>query len=135
MQQFVLFMATWLLCKGGLYTCAMKETLLQLILLLTQDKIRSLLEKTHQEKLDLNTNIQNRKDYRNPRWVSSDIASFVRVMKQVCESYSGFSLSFDFSIYKKLLQFLNIDETGSNYPKVGILSYRSELIICRHTPV
>lgn len=67
MQQFVLFMATWLLCKGGLYTCAMKETLLQLILLLTQDKIRSLLEKTHQEKLDLNTNIQNRKDYRNPR--------------------------------------------------------------------
>lgn len=65
MQQ--LFMATWLLCKGGLYTCAMKETLLQLILLLTQDKIRSLLEKTHQEKLDLNTNIQNRKDYRNPR--------------------------------------------------------------------
>ncbi|XP_058949079.2 SAP30-binding protein isoform X2 [Pocillopora verrucosa] len=52
-----------------------------------QDKIRSLLEKTHQEKLDLNTNIQNRKDYRNP------------------------------SIYKKLLQFLNIDETGSNYPK------------------
>lgn len=52
-----------------------------------QDKIRTLLEKTHQENLDLNTNIQNRKDYRNP------------------------------SIYKKLLQYLNIDETGSNYPK------------------
>lgn len=52
-----------------------------------QEKIQTLLEKTHQENLDLNTNIQNRKDYRNP------------------------------SIYKKLLQFLNIDETGSNYPK------------------
>ncbi|PFX30314.1 SAP30-binding protein-like [Stylophora pistillata] len=52
-----------------------------------QEKVQTLLEKTHQENLDLNTNIQNRKKYRNP------------------------------SIYKKLLQYLNIDETGSNYPK------------------
>ena len=28
-----------------------------------------LLEKKHRENLDLNTNIQNRKDFRNPRWV------------------------------------------------------------------
>ncbi|KAL9979596.1 hypothetical protein ACROYT_G017277 [Oculina patagonica] len=52
-----------------------------------QEKILKLLEKKHRENLDLNTNIQNRKDFRNP------------------------------SIYKKLVSFLNIDETGSNYPK------------------
>jgi len=28
-----------------------------------------LLEKKHRENLDLNTNIQKRKDFRNPRWV------------------------------------------------------------------
>ena len=28
-----------------------------------------LLEKKHREDLDLNTNIQMRKDFRNPRWV------------------------------------------------------------------
>lgn len=52
-----------------------------------QEKIIDLLEKKHRKNLDLNTNIQNRKDFRNP------------------------------SIYKKLLSYLNLDETGSNYPK------------------
>ncbi|CAH3189308.1 unnamed protein product [Porites evermanni] len=52
-----------------------------------QEKIIDLLEKKHKKNLDLNTNIQNRKDFRNP------------------------------SIYKKLLSYLNLDETGSNYPK------------------
>jgi len=52
-----------------------------------QEKILKLLEKKHREDLDLNTSIQKRKDFRNP------------------------------SIYKKLLSYLNLDETGSNYPK------------------
>lgn len=52
-----------------------------------QEEIRKLLEKKHEENIDLNTNIQNRKDFRNP------------------------------SIYKKLVSYLNLDETGSNYPK------------------
>lgn len=52
-----------------------------------QEKILKLLEKKHRENLDLNTSIQKRKDFRNP------------------------------SIYKKLLSYLNLDETGSNYPK------------------
>lgn len=52
-----------------------------------QEKIMKLLEKKHRENLDLNTNIQKRKDFRNP------------------------------SIYQKLVEFLNINEKGSNYPK------------------
>lgn len=52
-----------------------------------QEEIRKLLEKKHEENIDLNTNIQKRKDFRNP------------------------------SIYKKLVSYLNLDETGSNYPK------------------
>lgn len=52
-----------------------------------QEKIIKLLEKKHKGNLDLNTNIQTRKDFRNP------------------------------SIYKKLLSYLNLDESGSNYPK------------------
>lgn len=52
-----------------------------------QEKITKLLEKKHRENLDLNTNIQIKKNFRNP------------------------------SIYKKLLSYLNLDETGSNYPK------------------
>lgn len=52
-----------------------------------QEEIRKLLEKKHEENIDLNTSIQNRKDFRNP------------------------------SIYKKLVSYLNLDETGSNYPK------------------
>ena len=35
---------------------------------LLQEKIIDLLEKKHRKNLDLNTNIQNRKDFRNPRW-------------------------------------------------------------------
>jgi len=34
---------------------------------LLQEKIIDLLEKKHRKNLDLNTNIQNRKDFRNPR--------------------------------------------------------------------
>ena len=33
-----------------------------------QEKIMKLLEKKHRENLDLNINIQKRKDFRNPRW-------------------------------------------------------------------
>ncbi|XP_067047753.1 SAP30-binding protein-like [Acropora muricata] len=53
-----------------------------------QEEIRKLLEKKHEENIDLNTNIQNRKDFRNP------------------------------SIYRKLVSYVNLDETGSSYQKV-----------------
>ena len=52
-----------------------------------QDKIVNLLKKKEQLKIDLNKNVQRRKDYRNP------------------------------SIYSKLVQFCDLDEFGSNYPE------------------
>ena len=40
---------------------------------LLQEKIIDLLEKKHRKNLDLNTNIQNRKDFRNPRWAGGEM--------------------------------------------------------------
>lgn len=51
-----------------------------------QDKIARLHEKMEKEDMDMNYLIQKRKDFRNP------------------------------SIYEKLLQFCNINESGTNYP-------------------
>lgn len=51
-----------------------------------QDKISGLFEKMRREGLDMNAKIQRRKDFRNP------------------------------SIYEKLIEFMGIDEKGSNYP-------------------
>lgn len=51
-----------------------------------QDKISGLFEKMRREGLDMNAKIQRRKDFRNP------------------------------SIYEKLIDFIGIDEKGSNYP-------------------
>lgn len=53
---------------------------------LLQDKIAKLHERRLKEGLDLNRNIQNRVDFRNP------------------------------SIYEKLIEFCGIDEKGTNYP-------------------
>lgn len=52
-----------------------------------QEKIVALLEKKNRLGLDLNKNVQARKDFRNP------------------------------SIYDKLVQFCNLDEFGTNYPE------------------
>lgn len=52
-----------------------------------QEKVAALLEKKSRLGLDLNRNLQQRKDFRNP------------------------------SIYEKLVQFCNIDEFGSSYPE------------------
>lgn len=51
-----------------------------------QDKIAGLFDKMRREGLDMNAKIQRRKDFRNP------------------------------SIYEKLIEFIGIDEKGSNYP-------------------
>ena len=52
-----------------------------------QEKIVALLEKKNRLGIDLNKNVQARKDFRNP------------------------------SIYEKLVQFCNLDEFGTNYPE------------------
>ena len=54
-----------------------------------QEKIIDLLEKKHRKNLDLNTNIQNRKDFRNPRWGGGkmliDIGMICWFVNEVCE--------------------------------------------------
>ena len=56
---------------------------------LLQEKIIDLLEKKHRKNLDLNTNIQNRKDFRNPRWAGEkcliDIGMICWFVNEVCE--------------------------------------------------
>lgn len=52
-----------------------------------QDKVKALLQKQAALGIDLNKSIQDRKDFRNP------------------------------SIYKKLIEFCNLDEFGTNYPE------------------
>lgn len=46
-----------------------KWLVIYVVFLILQEEIRKLLEKKHEENIDLNTSIQNRKDFRNPRLV------------------------------------------------------------------
>ena len=63
---------------------------------LLQEKIIDLLEKKHRKNLDLNTNIQNRKDFRNPRWAGGkmliDIGMICRFVNEACEDLGMASL-------------------------------------------
>ena len=63
---------------------------------LLQEKIIDLLEKKHRKNLDLNTNIQNRKDFRNPRWAVGENVDWYWYDLLICEwglwrSWYGFS--------------------------------------------
>ena len=82
-----------------------------------QEKVAKMYKKKMETGLNINENIQRKKEFRNPRCDNSK-DYLKKSMKVIVFCHVTLLLSC-FSIYEKLIEFVEIDEKGTNYPPVS----------------